>query len=338
MGSKNGSQIQSVGKLPIDPNFSMLFSVPTANGMMKWQEVNFKVLPRELLSQDTTDACPTAKHGLRVTFSPDMSIQEKAQQKPSSHTKLKEIEDLCSVLCEMKTPGFGLGFYLDSEGKLRGPYPAASSDDSASTDQSITLAELLGKKVQWKGRVCTLTRKERYKLAVTLASSLYQLESTPWMTTALAKRDIVFSKAQEAALRPVNIEYPYVSKSFPDQVSQVDCAESPASISSGSSSLLALGILLLELYTGRPFEEPQIDSKLNNLSRLMIWSTAAKDWLVEEDGDLAAGWTSAVSYCIDGFKQGPVLSEEDATKFRQSLLEQVVLPLHEETERFLGNM
>lgn len=72
--SKNGSQTQSVGKLSIDPNFSMLFSVPTTNGMMKWQEVNFKILPHELVSQDTIDACSTAKHGLRVTFSPDMSI------------------------------------------------------------------------------------------------------------------------------------------------------------------------------------------------------------------------------------------------------------------------
>jgi hypothetical protein len=48
------------------------------------------------------------------------------------------------------------------------------------------------------------------------------------------------------------------------------------------------------------------------------------------------GWMHAVQYCIQGFVSEPVLTERDALNFRQGLLEHVVLPLHEETERFVG--
>jgi len=42
--------------------------------------------------------------------------------------------------------------------------------------------------------------KERYKLSVTLASSVLQLCTTPWLHTVWSKNDIYFTKGGEASL------------------------------------------------------------------------------------------------------------------------------------------
>jgi hypothetical protein len=108
-------------------------------------------------------------------------------------------------------------------------------------------------------RGSSLLRRQRHLIASILASSVVQLQSTPWLTEKLDKRDIVFLKRGIEVI----LEHPYVRHSF-EAVNSIQ----PSSVSSASlpgdrfaariatrNSLSSLGIVLLELCFGQVIED-----------------------------------------------------------------------------------
>lgn len=92
--------------------------------------------------------------------------------------------------------------------------------------------------------------KERYKLSVTLASTVLQLCTTPWLHTVWSKNDIYFIKGGEASLT----DQLYVRKSGGAAQGAL-----PPILPTGvrpwsNPSLLALAVVLVELYFKRPLE------------------------------------------------------------------------------------
>lgn len=108
-----------------------------------------------------------------------------------------------------------------------------------------------------------LSRLERYSIAITLASSLLQLYSSPWIGEAWSKDDIYFLIAAEGSLRPILVEKPYITRkvtSYSPQSSVDSISEKPAR-TSGIKSIQALGIMLLGLCFGEAIEDQPIRSK-----------------------------------------------------------------------------
>lgn len=102
--------------------------------------------------------------------------------------------------------------------------------------------------------------KERYRLSATLASTVLQLCTTPWLHTVWSKNDIYFIKGGEASLT----DQLYVRK--PEHISkQVTQPTPPSGLRTWSNpSLFALATVLVELYFQRPLESiPSDPSELD---------------------------------------------------------------------------
>jgi hypothetical protein len=189
------------------------------------------------------------------------------------------------------------------------------------------------------GRRAKLSKKERYSLALTLASSVLYLNSTPWLTDQWAAKDILFH-CTSTSTRPADIGRPYVAPTV---------VELPKSLPSGpqmrirglhnkNTVLLALAVALLELYfgtTAKQYQETEhgvTDAPIHQ--NMWMLCAMAHSWAEESQEDLSAAFLSAVRHCLRCFGD-PGASLQDS-EFLQAAVEGIVLPLQEELHQFLG--
>ncbi|EON62852.1 hypothetical protein W97_02077 [Coniosporium apollinis CBS 100218] len=257
----------------------------------------------------------------------------------SLKTDLQEIDDICHAICKANLTTPRAGFLLDPHGKLRGIYPVDDDSHQASAiwqGQTVTLKDLLGGKGAPLSKSDRLTRRERYMLAVTLASSILQLHTTPWLTNRWDKNDIIFLRAVGGP-HSVDASNPYI----------VHKQLHPSLYSSGgldsfgnqNSALLALGLMLLELYFGGLYEQQHSFScgpDFANIDTALGMLQVAHQWVKEEKENLSAGFLGAVSYCLRCYAD-PRSSLQDPVCL-QAALENIVLPLHEELCHFMGTI
>jgi hypothetical protein len=249
---------------------------------------------------------------------------------------LKQVEDLCASIDELKTSASCIGFSLDTENKLRGAYVVERADKFTPCTEKTTLEDLLGRPPMVNGKRTKLNRKERYSLALTLASSVLYLNSTPWLTNQWAAKDIFFHQTSTAS-RPIDIERPYV---VPVEATESKIAPNgkTRSFHNKNTVLLALAIALLELYFGTTAEKYQEseNGESDPLLHQNPWMLChmAHTWAEETQEDLSAAFSSAVRHCLRCFSD-PGASLQDA-EFLQAAVEGIVLPLQEELYQFLG--
>ncbi|KAF2737058.1 hypothetical protein EJ04DRAFT_431637 [Polyplosphaeria fusca] len=142
----------------------------------------------------------------------------------STERQLNKIHDLCSVLSKSCPGCFG---FLDDDDNRFILYPG-SQDLPAAKESTVTLEKIMQS-------AHTLSRRKRYFLALTLASSYLQLGSTPWLDAPLKKEHIVFLHDPVDPESAV-IDQPYI------------CREMSAHNSTSSNeNIVTLGIRLLEL-------------------------------------------------------------------------------------------
>ena len=170
---------------------------------------------------------------------------------------------------------------------------------------------------------CYMTRRQRLKIAVILASSILQLQTTQWIDSDWGREDILFRHGLP--------EQPYISKVFTRTVSKDGKpTESDEKLSCSpirNKSLFKLGVLLLELSYGEPLhslkssEDPPIFTEYAIARRL-----------VEElDGDEPSGYVDAARACIfcdfGTNVRGQSLNDQ---VFRQAVYDNVLVPLEED--------
>ena len=257
---------------------------------------------------------------------------------------LQELTDLCSALKQAQVTKPCLGFCLDAQGKLRGVYPVEKR--LRPKNGTITLKEILTASSLPSQSLLKMSRKERMSLAVILSSSYLQLQATAWLRDTWSKEDIVFDgDVNTTSVRPFNADLPSIALDLRPQRSQTNSRPLSSNFNTaflpGNPSLLSLGILLLELYTGQTFEEYCSKMALENGSRLDDYYKqlhnldSVSKWLNSSQEDLSAGYMGAVQHCIRSFFDR-VNTAQDEAMFRQSVYDQVVLPLQEELQSFLG--
>jgi hypothetical protein len=180
---------------------------------------------------------------------------------------------------------------------------------------TISLEQLLS-----KDSIITLTRRQRYFIAVTLASSHLQLQSTPWIGSQWSKRDILFPR-DSTDPNKIRLDQPYISRSFAPMPSP------PLSSSdyTNDHSLSILGIMLLELCFGTALEDHEIRQKYPPAGHFLDMA-AALEWsprALEEGGPEFA---DAILWCLHNM---PGSGELDGSleKWREELYLKVVEPL-----------
>lgn len=265
---------------------------------------------------------------VRTSAPPSSSVTTALAPLPYHNpSQLQIVTNLCSILQRQCHPC--IGFCLDSEGHLRGAYNARRS--VAYIDGGVTLQDILTKKLG------TLSPQEQYNLSITLTSSMLQLSHTPWLQETWSKADIIFLRAKDEYTKSritVDIKHPYLAREYKQTTKLV-------SQSSGTpndcSKVLALGVMLLEIYYGLPIEELLLPEDLGTDNRPTEIShlQAARRWLMGQEGkgEFSFAFVKAISYCFQCFMNPSASLSCHA--FSKTIEEHVLAPLEEEMNMLL---
>jgi hypothetical protein len=191
------------------------------------------------------------------------------------------------------------------------------------------------------GRRAKLSKKERYSLALTLASSVLYLNSTPWLPDQWAAKDILFQQSV-ASVRPIDIDHPYIAPAVIDPPNEISKGlvngQKPRGLHNKNTVLLALAVALLELYfgtTAEKYQENELGASDPSVHQnAWMLCAMAHSWAEESQEDLSAAFLTAVRHCLRCFGD-PGASLQDS-EFLQAAVEGIVLPLQDELHQFLG--
>lgn len=271
-----------------------------------------------------------------VSFSspPPYSVSDPVS---SPSPSLQEVTDICASIRQVQSTASRIGLSLDAKKTLRGVYTIHTTEKVKPDSEAVTLRDLLDRRPTVNGRCIKLSKKERYSLALTLASSVLYLNSTPWLTNQWATKDIHFHQTV-AATSCIDFEHPYLAPTSADAVDDLSNKTKALSFQNKNTVLLALAVALLELYFGTTAEKYQetehgsCNPALHQNSWLLC--AMAHQWAEESQDELSAAFLSAVRHCLRCFSDpGASLQDSD---FLQAAAEGIVLPLQEELHQFLG--
>ncbi|KAK0713234.1 hypothetical protein B0T26DRAFT_804100 [Lasiosphaeria miniovina] len=209
-------------------------------------------------------------------------------------------------------------------GVVLGAFPIAIS----ALQGSRRGAELLDSwhEILSRGSQAQPSRRQRYRVALDLASSLVQLKSTPWITAALRKTTIEFSHHGLRAAEPVSeLGSPLIACGFEPTASL------PETRSAGVVDFAAihvLDVILFELCFGKPIEEYESRKKLDNAGSGNFEAAAALDLLAALEGywdvlsEAGLEYADAVECCLRGCRK-----TASGPSWRKEMLQNVVVPL-----------
>ena len=244
-----------------------------------------------------------------------------------------DIRDLCGSLRQARDEQIVLDLYLSQRGCLcyhQLPCEPGVSQVTQNPHEMVSLHQFLQESSCQNRPARLWPLKQRMTLAFNVASSLVQLNLTPWLYAPLTSKSICFVQGKEptvetATTAPLIIDTPkpFIVHSF-----SVGSAGFP-SICSPKRSLLELGIVLLELWYVKPIETYASEAGLKLSDSFGSRYDVAKGWL-ESDVDMLSFYLDLVTRCVECTfaTSGPMPDWEDVV-FRKSLCEYVMQPLWE---------
>ncbi|CZT10391.1 uncharacterized protein RAG0_14883 [Rhynchosporium agropyri] len=229
-------------------------------------------------------------------------------------------ESVCTLIKEAHKKGSGLELVFDGENLWR----------ARSTGKHVMLRPEIGiplNTLLLGNSQARLRLKDSRVLAVVLAHAVLHYCESPWVSNSWNKQHVSFYTTVDG----INLRKPYLATQFDEDTVQLEVTEDDL-YSHPSPTLLALGILLLELYLKKPIEsfwDP--DDTEDGLEGVNTnWVTAEKQLEKQED-DVYEGYRNAIKAClqVEYVNRGGPLSLDDED-FRNFVYEQVVVPLENE--------
>ncbi|PGG95724.1 hypothetical protein GX51_08147 [Blastomyces parvus] len=162
-----------------------------------------------------------------------------------------------------------------------------------------------------------LSRRQLYSMALLLASSVAQLQFTPWLRTGLTKKDVLFLPCDEENDCIIPFGEPFIQQDF-----SLDLP-SPVDAETNDCNFYSLGILLLELCFGRRLEDHPLRRKHpvgDEQSRQTFDLMAALKWSSSVQGEAGDDYASAVKWC---FMEGSSVNQS----WRGEIVKYVIRPL-----------
>lgn len=234
-------------------------------------------------------------------------------------SKLAVVTDICAIIGLPRQSC--IGFCVDSTGQLRGAY-AADQRNIRYVECGVKLADLI------TNQTSNLSFREQCSLSITLASSLLQLSHTPWLLGSWNKDDILFLRTKnDATSNEVDVQHPYLTREHTPGANTATSIVKPHR--NDASKLLALGVMLLEIWNKKPVEakrKPQFFGPNNVANELTDFQTV-KEWLTELDrqGYLTFGVRTAIGYCLKCFADPTASFANEA--FVRSIQDEILTPL-----------
>lgn len=278
-------------------------------------------------SSTTLSASPSSqKKGVKWAsdsqYSSTTTLAVRSPSTRSSSPTIPRIHDLCSAFRDYSGTEKCLGFLSDEKSMRHDIYPIMQPG-LQNIPTPVTLYNRLSASRQ--SRKAKLTRRERLKLALTLAASVLQLHKTPWLHERWGKKDILFLDGASG---------PFVSRSFLRANIETSQKAIPSSNSISiirNETIFALGVTLIELCLCQTLEDMRDEEDLaddglpNSLTDYMTARRLVNE--VYDEGGRRYG--DAVRRCINcEFDQRNASLDVEA--FRLSFYQGVVQPLEDD--------
>lgn len=191
-----------------------------------------------------------------------------------------------------------------------------------------------------RGPGFNLSRRDRLYIAVTLASSVLQLDGTSWLKKQWRSGDILFLPLddQKTSTSKVDFTHPYVSwKVSPEDANTALVAEaSRITIARRipSEVLFVLGITLTELCFGKNIYDMRVEEDVDVTEILTNFNTAARliDHVYDESGNRYGDVVRRCLKCPPDVRNASLDNEE----FEEAVFESIVTPLRQDFEDFNG--
>lgn len=320
---------KSCQKRPLD--FNIIFvseNIPVCD--MLWHEGRVRVIEGEL-DMNLKNSLPITKRftPTLITSRPTVTfslVPEPNDAGPST----KEVNDICLTIFQAKQEEKTLEFYLSLPQRLHCCEPPHRADATAPTQcaRTVSLQAILTKSASTSDRSKKMPLKPRLFLALTLASTLIQLNATPWLSSCWSKESIHFSSPSQT-LDPSQIDLmrPLLTREFQNPPSAPGM---PQHQSEPREMILELGIMLLELGHEITLEDhfAGTDYVINRDYHTRL--SLATRWLDESEPHLTPTYFDVTARCIrchfNGVPYKPVWND---ALFR-ALAQFVIEPLQEE--------
>lgn len=184
--------------------------------------------------------------------------------------------------------------------------------------KGMTLKELLEASPQY------ITLRDKWILAVVLAHAALHGSGSPWLYENWSKEHISFFKKDVSMT--LDLRRPFLKIQLDETPENINDARNYFRVHS-DSSLLSLGILLLEVVLAEPIEskyaeEDLIDNQPNENTNL----TTALRLLESLEDEVCEGYRAAVRACLDADMD----MHMEAADFGSKVYEKIVLPLEHE--------
>ncbi|KAH7028840.1 uncharacterized protein B0I36DRAFT_126522 [Microdochium trichocladiopsis] len=276
----------------------------------------------------TTMTTITTVHRSKVQFTPTISLTVPQDGLTAGRQGVRPITHLCESLASAAAADPDCREYLHHPEEDR-RYCISSIARHTEMPHTITLGQVLS------GDAGTPlpSRRETFAIAFVLASSLLQLQDSPWLAAngprCFDKSSIVFAEDPAKPYRPL-FDQPYIPRDFgPLPPSE---AQSGGDSSTASAALARLGITLLELCFRSPLER-QHDREIlgpgaNAQQRDALDFMAAAEWLKGVADEAGPEYAAVVKWCLLDNRIAP------ADRWREEMLRQVVRPLQRCLECF----
>ncbi|KAM0804394.1 hypothetical protein BDR22DRAFT_960035 [Usnea florida] len=253
-----------------------------------------------------------------------------------------EVQDICRAIAQAKQEQSLLQLYLLAHQRLHccHPVPVQQVVNSSQYISTTSLASLLTASSTTSDRSHKLPLKPRLLLALTLASTLIQLNATPWLGKIWSKHSICFSTQpsnhptlDQHPLNPSQIDLtrPFLTQSFNNEPTALPLSNAPITHPTDPRQMiLELGIMLLEIW-----HETSLESYSSSINQVLKDSyydrlSLAQRWLDETEESIPPVYfhvaLRCVRCCFDGVPANPVW---DGCLFK-GLVTGVVEPLLEQ--------
>ncbi|KAK0704401.1 hypothetical protein B0H67DRAFT_521497 [Lasiosphaeris hirsuta] len=184
---------------------------------------------------------------------------------------------------------------------------------SGGANSYITLAQAISEyKTQF-------SRKQRFHVALVLASSFVQLKNTPWIAETLRKTDIEFPHNAASQETTLQHDHLFVARGFESLASR------PQLTGVDTKAINALGVVLLELCFGEPIERVPWRVRVEGETSDRVATNdlmAAMVWLRNVNSEAGLDYFDAVEWCLLGCTRLDLKAP-----WRQEMLRHVVEPL-----------
>lgn len=246
-------------------------------------------------------------------------------------TNSSKVHNICLEICKAKYEHQFLLLYIHTQCELRHSHITPSKSNIQGSVDTITLQELLSQASTSFEHPIRRSPRASVELALILASTMLQLNMTPWFNRTWSKDGIHFldhgsSPHQTSSLLPqIDITQPLTHTSFNSpQPPSNDPAYEPKNV------MLEFGITLLELWHSTTIEQRFAGQEALLLSDSFVRMALASRWLEESENALLPFQYEVTARCLRCHFDGctPIKPKWDDAEFLRGFAAGVVEPLY----------